>query len=419
MIDRIESLDVLRGFALLGILLVNIVAFGLVSSAFLNPGIYLTPIGGIDYIVWAFLELSSEGAMRTLFSILFGAGVVLFVTGSTAKSGWLHYRRNFWLLVFGLINAYIFLWPGDILVTYALSGFVLWFIRNWKARSLLILATFLILIGSLQNFAMKSTLEIARDAAEEMKISISKGEEFSEETAEWAEGWIDYEEDNQAEIDNIPNEVKKRTSSYSSAYEYNLEKANEMIYFVLPFFLFLDALMMMLIGMALFKLGVLDGGRDIKFYIRMMCIGFLTGISINAYEVLLITNSNMDIIETNPYFRFTYHFGRLFMGLGYLGLVILLIKIEKLESLRFRLACVGRMALTNYLMHSVIALFIFSGAGLGLLGKFSWSQLYLFVLLIWVIQLYISPLWLKYFYFGPVEWLWRLLTYLKIPKMVK
>ena len=419
MIDRIESLDVLRGFALLGILLVNIVAFGLVSSAFLDPGIYLTPIGGIDYIVWAFIELSSEGAMRTLFSILFGAGVVLFVTGSTAKSGWLHYRRNFWLLVFGLINAYIFLWPGDILVTYALSGFVLWFIRNWKARSLLILATFLILIGSLQNFAMKSTLEIARDAAEEMKISISKGEEFSEETAEWAEGWIDYEEDNQAEIDNIPNEVKKRTSSYSSAYEYNLEKANEMIYFVLPFFLFLDALMMMLIGMALFKLGVLDGGRDIKFYIRMMCIGFLTGIAINAYEVLLITNSNMDIIETNPYFRFTYHFGRLFMGLGYLGLVILLIKIEKLESLRFRLACVGRMALTNYLMHSVIALFIFSGAGLGLLGKFSWSQLYLFVLLIWVIQLYISPLWLKYFYFGPVEWLWRLLTYLKIPKMVK
>ena len=417
--DRIESLDVLRGFALLGILLVNIVAFGLVSSAFLDPGIYLTPIGGIDYIVWAFIELSSEGAMRTLFSILFGAGVVLFVTGSTAKSGWLHYRRNFWLLVFGLINAYIFLWPGDILVTYALSGFVLWFVRNWKARSLLILATFLILIGSLQNFAMKSTLEIARDAAEEMKISINKGEEFSEETAAWAQGWIDYEEDNQAEIDNIPNEVKKRTSSYSSAYEYNLEKANEMIYFVLPFFLFLDALMMMVIGMALFKLGVLDGGRDIKFYIRMMCVGFLTGISINAYEVLLITNSNMDIIETNPYFRFTYHFGRLFMGLGYLGLVILLIKIEKLESLRFRLACVGRMALTNYLMHSVIALFIFTGAGLGLLGKFSWSQLYLFVLLIWVLQLYISPLWLKYFYFGPIEWLWRLLTYLKIPKMVK
>ena len=418
-INRIESLDVLRGFALLGILLVNILGFGLVSAAFLDPGIYLSPVGGIDYTVWAFVELTSEGAMRTLFSILFGAGVVLFVTGSTAKSGWLHYRRNFWLLVFGLINIYIFLWPGDILVTYALSSFVLWFIRNWKARSLLILTTFLIVIGSLQNFAMKSSLEIARDAAEVMQISIAKDEEVSEETAIWAQAWAEYEDDYQAEIDNTSNEIKNRTSSYASAYEYNLEIANETIYFLIPFFLFLDALMMMVIGMALFKLGILDGGREIGFYIKMMCIGFLIGLSINAYEVLLITNSNMDIIETNPYLRFTYHFGRLFMGLGYLGLIIVFIKLGKFSSLKFRLACVGRMAQTNYLMHSVIALFIFSGAGLGLLGKFSWSQLYLIVPLIWALQLYISPLWLKYFYFGPIEWLWRLLTYLDIPKMVR
>ena len=153
-INRIESLDVLRGFALLGILLLNILGFGLVSAALLDPSIYLSPVGGIDFTVWAFVELTSEGAMRTLFSILFGAGVVLFVTGSTAKSGWLHYRRNFWLLVFGLINIYIFLWPGDILLTYALSSFVLWFIRNWKARNLLILASFLILIGSLQNLSL-------------------------------------------------------------------------------------------------------------------------------------------------------------------------------------------------------------------------------------------------------------------------
>ncbi len=418
-IDRIESLDVLRGFALLGILLVNILGFGLVSSAFLDPGIYLSPVGGIDYMVWAFVELSSEGAMRTLFSILFGAGVVLLITGSNAKSGWLHFRRNSWLLVFGLINTYIFLWPGDILVTYALSGFVLWFLRNWSGRSLLILATFLIFLGSVQNFAMKSSLEISRDIAEEMEISISKGEDISEETAEWAQAWMEYEDDIQAEIDNIPSEIKNRTSNYASAYEHNLEVANEMIYFVVPVFLFLDALMMMIVGMALFKLGILDGGRGIRFYIIMMCIGLLVGLSINAYEVLLITNSNMDIIETNPFLRFTYHFGRLFMALGYLGLIILLIKIEKLESLRFRLACVGRMALTNYLMHSVIALFIFSGAGLGLLGKFSWSQLYFFVLPIWILQLYISPLWLKHFLLGPVEWLWRLLTYFKIPKMLK
>ena len=417
--DRIESLDVLRGFALLGILLLNVLGFGLVSAAFLDPGIFVLPVGGIDYIVWSLVEISSEGAMRTLFSILFGAGVVLFLTGSSAKSAWFHYRRNFWLLIFGLINIYVFLWPGDILVTYALSGFVLWFIRNWKARNLLILATFLVSIGSLQNFALKDSLEIARDAALEEKASFASGEEVREEIAEWAQAWREYERDNKVEIDTIQIEIKKRTTSYASAYEFNLKAASDTIYYLIPFFLFLDALMMMVVGMALFKLNVLDGKKDIRFYIRMMSICFLAGLSINTYEVWTITNSNMDILETNPYLRFTYHFGRLFMALGYIGMIIVLMKIDKFSSLRFRLACVGKMALTNYLMHSGIALLIFSGAGFGLLGKLTWSQLYLIVPLIWALQLYISPLWLKYFNFGPVEWLWRLLTYLKIPKMIK
>jgi len=417
--DRIESLDVLRGFALLGILLLNILGFGLVSAAFLDPGIFVSPIGGIDYIVWSLVEISSEGAMRTLFSILFGAGVVLFLTGSSAKSAWFHYRRNFWLLIFGLINIYVFLWPGDILVTYALSGFVLWFIRNWKARNLLILAAFLVSIGSLQNFVLKDSLEIARDAAIEEKASFANGEEVSEEISEWAQAWREYEIENRVEIDTIQVEIEKRTTSYASAYEFNLKAASDTIYYLIPFFLFLDALMMMVVGMALFKLNILDGKKDIRFYIRMMSICFLVGLSINTYEVWMITNSNMDILETNPYLRSTYHFGRLFMALGYIGLIVVLMKIDKFSSLRLRLACVGKMALTNYLMHSVIALFIFSGAGFGLLGKLTWSQLYLIVPLIWALQLYISPLWLKYFNFGPVEWLWRLLTYLKIPKMIK
>ena len=120
------------------------------------------------------------------------------ITGSNAKSGWLHFRRNSWLLVFGF-GIHTFFFPGDILVTYALSGFVLWFLRNWSARSLLILATFLF-SGSVQNFVMKSSLEISRDIAEEMEISISKGEDISEETAEWAQAWMEYEDDIQNDL---------------------------------------------------------------------------------------------------------------------------------------------------------------------------------------------------------------------------
>ena len=125
----------------------------------------------------------------------------------------------------------------------------------------------------------------------------------------------------------------------------------------------------------------------------------------------------MDVLETNPYMRPTYHAGRLALGLGYLGAILYVIQVGWLQSIRARLAAVGRMALTNYLMQSLIGMLVFSGAGLGLVGQLSWSQIYLVVLAIWIFQLILSPWWLSRFYFGPIEWLWRCLTYLKLPVM--
>ena len=121
--DRIESLDVLRGFALLGILLLNILGFGLHTAGYFNP---LISIGEtetsrlLNLGAWASVSVLFEGAMRCLFSMLFGAGVVLFTTGRP-KAGSLHYKRNFWLLVFGAFDAFILLWTGDILMIYAVS----------------------------------------------------------------------------------------------------------------------------------------------------------------------------------------------------------------------------------------------------------------------------------------------------------
>jgi len=415
--ERIESLDVLRGFALLGILVVNILGFGLTSAAFVDPGIFLTPFEGLDSLVWALVELTSEGAMRTLFSILFGAGVVLFVSGPRAKSGGLHYRRNFWLLIFGLIDMYVLLWLGDILITYALGGAALWLIRNWKPRKLIILASFLLLLGTLQNLAFKISLDVARDAAVVMEQAEIAEVEVDAETQGWAQAWIEFEKINLAEIEGIQDEIEARSHSYRSAFEYNIERASELLLFNIPFIFFLDALMMMVVGMVLYKLGILEGKRETGFYFKMMWAGFCVGLLINAYEVWACVSSGMDVLKTNPYFRPTYHLGRLAMGLGYLGLILWFIKSNWMQSLRARLACVGRMALTNYLMQSLFGLLIFTGAGLGLIGKLSWSQVYLIVPPIWLFQLIISPWWLKHFYFGPVEWLWRYLTYLKLPKM--
>ena len=415
--ERIESLDVLRGFALLGILLLNVQGFGLVEAAFLEPGIYIKPYQGLDFVVWAFIDLTSEGVMRTLFSILFGAGIVLFVTGVRAKSGWLHYRRTFWLLIFGLLDIYILLWYGDILVTYALGAAILWLIRDWTPKRLLILAVVLVSLGTLQALAFKSGLEMSRDAVHELNEAKSAGIELNPGVKELAQAWEDFEEDLQSDQLAKQNEVAARGQSYHSAFEFNLDKANEAVFFNAPFILLLDALMMMVVGMALYKLGILEGKRELTFYTSMMWIGFSLGLVINAYEVWACVKSEMDVLVTGPIFRPTYHLGRLCMAFGYLGLILWMIKLNWIESFRARLAGVGRMALTNYLMHSLFGLLIFSGAGLGLIGALSFAELYLVVLLIWVFQLVLSPWWLKRFYFGPVEWLWRWLTYLKLPKM--
>ena len=415
--ERIESLDVLRGFALLGILLLNIQGFGLASAFFMEPATYVKTEWGVDFVVWVLVELTSEGVMRTLFSMLFGAGVVLFVSGARAKSGWLHYRRTFWLLVFGLIDIYLLLWYGDILVTYALAAAILWLVRDWTPRRLIILAVVLVSLGTLQSLGSRVGLEMSRDAFFELsELDLTKAEPKAD-VKEFAQGWTDFKSDLRSDESAIQSELEARGNSYFSAFRYNLEKANEVLFFQIPFVLLLDALMMMVVGMALYKLGILGGERDPRFYRNMALLGFTLGLAINAYEIWASLESAMDVLVTAPIFRPTYHLGRLSMALGYLGVILWVLKCGWLEAFRSRLACVGRMALTNYLVHSVLGLLIFSGAGLGLIGSLSFAQLYPVVMVIWLVQLAYSPWWLSRFYFGPAEWVWRCLTYLERPKL--
>jgi uncharacterized protein len=162
--QRIESLDVLRGFALLGILLLNVIGFGFIASAYVAPG--LTIQSPADVVAWILVDLTAEGAMRGLFSILFGAGVVLFLGHDRARSA-LHMKRTFWLLIFGLLNGYLLLWTGDILVTYAVCGFILFFARNVSGKRLLITSCIFIALLSLYNAGMHFGLLYQQDLAAE------------------------------------------------------------------------------------------------------------------------------------------------------------------------------------------------------------------------------------------------------------
>jgi len=414
---RIESLDLLRGFALLGILLLNIIGFGFISTAYSNPS---EAIGSaVDLWVWATVELFGEGAMRCLFSILFGAGVVLFTTGASGKSGGLHYKRNFWLLVFGLVDGYLLLWNGDILLTYALAGFLLYPVRHTSAKRLMWVAGALIALMSLMYGGMQFGMGMSREAALAVEASHSVGSSDaapSQETQALAKQWNDFSRGFNLEPAARAEELAQRRHSYASAADWNFSKNTEMITFVVPLFLLWDALAMMLLGMALYKYGVLQGDRPTQFYWRLMILGLGVGLAVNASEVHRAVSNDFALLSVFAQAQATYQIGRLGVALGYIGLLVLILHKGCLSSLRARLAAVGRMALTNYLMHSVICLFLFTGAGLALVGTLSRAEVYLVVFAIWAFQLLLSPWWLVRYKFGPVEWLWRGLTYGKFPE---
>ena len=409
--DRIQSLDVLRGFAVLGILLINIIGFGLPYATLMNPGIDVPSSGLPNLTIWLSTELLAEGSMRCLFSILFGAGVVLFIGENRPGRGILHYRRSIWLLSFGVVDAYLLLWFGDVLMVYALAAFLLFFFRNAGAVKLLLWAGIFFLIITLVHAGFGWGLESARELAQSAN---QNSETMTPEIAGAIQAWSEFARGQQPSSAEIAAEMSVRSTSYGSAFYWNLGKMTD-VWSIFPIF-FLDALAMMLLGMGLFKFGVLQGRLTGRFYVWMIAIGFATGIGFNFMEVNNIIRSEFDILTSFPMAHWTYQFGRLGLALAYLSAIILIVRSNSLVSLTRRLAAVGRLALTNYLMQSLICLLLFTGAGLGLLGEFERAQLYPIVLCVWLIQLWFSSWWLKRYYFGPLEWFWRLLTYGKRPQ---
>jgi len=409
--SRIVCLDVLRGFALLGILTINITAMGMTSTCYFDPlaGKEGLAASAMDLRVWMAVDVLFEGAFRTLFSMLFGAGIVLFTTGGRAKSGRLHYRRTFWLLIFGLFDAYILLWYGDILMVYAIAGAMLYWLRNLSATWLYGIAACVLLMTTLFNVASTYGLGMARDAHRVVE-SMDDGNP-TDIQRELSTTWIEFRDDLVGSPEETVDEIASRRASYASAFAWNVPHVTELFLFVIPVIMLWDAILMMLIGMALFKKGLLQGLRTRPFYGYLSIAGFIVGLPINGYEVWRAYSADFELLEAFTVLNPSYHIGRLAMAMGYLGLVIWWCKGTQLLEFRQRLSAVGRMALTNYLMHSLIALLLFTGAGFGLVGKLERWQLYPVILVIWVLQLWFSSWWLRRRSFGPVEALWRRLTY--------
>ena len=419
--DRIETLDVLRGVALLGILLMNILGFGLHSAGYFNPlvGADSDASGqNLDLGLWVFFDVTVEGAMRGLFSMLFGASLLLFTTGPGAKPGVVYFRRQWWLLCFGLFNGFILLWPGDILFTYALAGMLLYPFRHARVRSLLVGAIVIGLLLAAMGWISNFGLATLRQEVQSL-VHAPAGAVLSEAEQQLMAQWRDFEAGVSPRAEEVDAELGARRAGYLSAFAWNAGVMAETLLFVIPVLMLWDALLMMLIGMALMHLGVISGARSERFYWQLLGGGLLLGVTVNGLEVYHAIASGFDPLQLFRYFAPSYNLGRLGMALAWLALVMLLCLWAQpalwWRRLQARLAAVGRTALSNYLMQSLLGLLLFSGAGLGLVGMLDRWQLYLGVVAVWLLQLWWTPLWLQRFRFGPIEWFWRWLTYGRRP----
>lgn len=412
--ERINSLDVIRGIALLGILLMNINGMGL-PFAYSDP----TIAGGADGLnlkVWIANNMLFEGTMRGLFTLLFGAGVIL-LTSRLEKSGAgittadIYYRRILWLLLFGIINVYVLLWNGDILYPYAIFGLMLFPFRNANFKKLLLIAGILISIGILWDISdYHNKLHLQKEGTE-IQVLKEKGNVLSKEQEKTLGEWEKVKTKHTQE--EVNKEIEKMHQSYFKVMIAKVE-SNQFMQTWFPYRIWpWDILSFMLIGMAFFKLLIFHGERTRLFYLIMMITGYLVGLTVNYMETRMVLDSNFDAVVISKADQ-TYQIGRLFTTMGHVGLFMLFIKSGTLRFLQKSLAAVGKMALSNYLTHSVVTSIIFYGDGFSMYGKLQRFELYYIVAGIWIFQLIMSPIWLKYFLYGPAEWIWRSLTYQKM-----
>ena len=395
--DRIESLDVLRGFALLGILIMNIQNFSMISAAYINPTAY-GDLTGINKWVWILSHVLASAKFITIFSALFGAGILLFwekAVTAGRRAGNLHYRRIFWLFVIGMIHAY-FIWNGDILVAYAMCGILVYLFRRTRPGWLLTLGLLSMLLPSVLYLFSGMTIEFWPE----------------ENYKEAMQRWLPSAEAVQQELD----------AYHGTWLERMKERAGTAIFMQTFFFLMNVAWHaggIMLMGMALYKWGFLSAGKSTRTYVISMVVGLLVGLPLIITGI--IQNFKHDwFYDYSMWFGTQFNYwGSLGISMAYISIIMLICKSGILAGFRRIIGLVGRTAFSNYLFQSLICTFLFYGYGLGLFGKVERWQQILIVPGVWAVQLFLTKIWMKRHRFGPAEWLWRSLTYWKLQPIRK
>lgn len=382
--ERLESLDYLRGVAILGMLVANVPWHTGTSMSRVHEADWSSAAG------WLFQYLVIDGRFMPIFCMLFGAGFLILAEGRERAPGFGLYvaRRMGILFLIGLAHAYL-LWPGDILLTYAICGLALLVFYRLGAGWLLALG-----IG----------FKLLHQAILQWPVIYDLA--FDSWMFAW---WLD--------IGDAPmSEAEAYAGSYADLLAYNAWRNQFIQWTAMPYFRIWNALGFMLIGMALYRWGVLQARLDNRVYRRMFWISILVGVPMLVYGLVGRVGGHDTLgplfghEQTLPQYAAILRLGSNVTAVSMLAGLILVFKANSDARWLGPVKAVGRMALTNYIMHSVIFLVIFAGFNavpydsLDPDDRLAWS------LAIWVVQLTLSPFWLRLFKQGPLEKAWRLLA---------
>ncbi|HLF45900.1 MAG TPA: DUF418 domain-containing protein [Chitinophagaceae bacterium] len=423
--ERIKTIDIVRGVALLGILLMNISEFGIDWSIFdtIIRGAHDTA----DFRTLAVIETFFHGTLRGLFSMLFGAGMILFTMNKKEIAGGvtvaeLYYRRLLVLVLFGVINAYVLLWPGDILYRFGVAGMLLYPFRKTAAKWLFLLGILCIAIGIFKSQLWYNETREKRAAYHEAVKAEEAGKKLTAKQQLAEITWLDIENGERPDPEESDRNIRKMHSGYGTIFSYFIPWNSDMESWR-PYLEVWEWLSMMFIGMALFRLGFFSNKLSTSTYVMALIIGYGIGIALGW---VMFSKGWLGSLNFGAYVdayrvphRALRHFRIVFLCIGHASLILLVFRSRLFPWLMKGLANVGQMAFTNYLMQSIICALIFYGFGLGYYNHLKFHQLYFVVAAVWIFQLIFSSIWLRFYLFGPFEWLWRSLTYWNRQPMMK
>lgn len=415
--ERINLLDSLRGMAVPGIMLVNITVFGLPESAQGDPSVF-NELDSANFRIWYIINWIFAGAPRAIFSMLFGAGILLLfqrIDKSGSRDGGYFFRRQLWLILFALINVFLFLWPGDILLNYSILGMLMFTFRKLSSQKLIIAALACLLFMTLRDnqrlYLDKQRLfEGLRVASIDTSIQkLTPDQQYKVELMQAIVARGDHSNKLRSALETS----NTMQGSYFEVFNHRTSSYLENIWKYLFEGLW-DILLFMFLGMAFFRLRILQGLASTYTYAWMCVIGLVAGLLL-SYRLL---QSNIDSnFNYSDYIRKTWfdyqQLARALRSIGLFAFIMLLYRSGVFGWLFRLFRPVGQMALSNYLLQSLICGIIFYGPGLGLYGKLERQDIYYIAGLILCLQIAMSHIWLRFFLFGPFEWIWRCLIYWK------